>query len=401
MPKILRILNRLIVGGPLLNAAYLTKYMDPEFETMLVVGEKEDHEKDAGFITDALGVKPHYISEMGRSIDPRSDYKVYKKIQKIIKEFKPDIVHTHAAKPGAIGRMAAKAMGVPVIIHTYHGHVFHSYFNSIKTKLIIQTERYLAKKTDAIIAISELQKNELVQDFIIAPESKFRIIPLGLDLDKFQTSYEEKRISFRKEFDIDEDTIAIAIIGRLVPVKNHILFLKAIHHVLKNSSKKIKAFIVGDGETRKLLEDKAADLGISFSSENNKSHPHPLVFTSWRADVDTINAGIDIIALTSLNEGTPVSLIEAQAANKPIVSTNVGGIEDVVQVNVTALLSEINDESGFCANLLRLVEDDELRLTLGKNGADFVNEKYSYKRLVKDMSALYHELLNKKSENVF
>lgn len=401
MPKIIRILNRLIVGGPLLNAAYLTKYMGPEFETMLVVGEKEDHEKDAGFITDALGIEPVYISEMGRAINPINDYRSYKKIQQIIKDFKPDIVHTHAAKPGAIGRMAAKSMDVPVIVHTYHGHVFHSYFNSVKTKFIIQAERFLAKQTDAIIAISETQKNELVHDFLIARETKFRIIPLGLDLDKFQTDCEQKRKLFRNEFGIEDDVIVITIIGRLVPVKNHALFLNAISHVLKNSDKKIKAFIVGDGETRKELEDKAINFGILFSTEKEELHPHPLVFTSWRADVDMITAGSDIIALTSFNEGTPVSLIEAQAANKPIVSTNVGGIRDVVVENKTALLSEINDVSGFCTNLLKLIEDDELRNTLGKNGAEFVKEKYSYKRLVHDMSLLYHELLIKKNKHVF
>lgn len=401
MPKILRILNRLIVGGPLLNAAYLTKYMGPEFETLLLVGEKEDHEKDAGFITDALGIQPVYIVEMGRSINPINDYRSYKKIQQIIKDFKPDIVHTHAAKPGAIGRMAAKSMDVPVIVHTYHGHVFHSYFDSVKTKFIIQAERFLAKQTDAIIAISETQKNEFVHDFLIARETKFRIIPLGLDLEKFQTDYEQKRKLFRSEFGIEDDVIVITIIGRLVPVKNHSLFLKAVSYVLKNSDKKIKAFIVGDGETRKELERNANSLGLSYSTEEDELHPHPLVFTSWRADVDVINAGSDIIALTSFNEGTPVSLIEAQAANKPIVSTNVGGIRDVVVENKTALLSEINDVSGFCSNLLKLIEDDELRSNLGKNGAEFVMEKYSYKRLVNDMSLLYHELLIKKNKYVF
>ena len=192
MPKVLRILNRLAIGGPLLNASYLTKYMSPEFETMLVVGEREDHEKDASFVTDQLGIKPVYIPEMGRSIDPRKDYVAYKKMKKLIADFKPDILHSHAAKPGAIGRMAARAMNVPVIVHTYHGHVFHSYFHPLKTKLFINIERRLGRKTDAIIAISEQQRKELTQDFNIAPNEKFRVVPLGLDLDKFQNGREEK-----------------------------------------------------------------------------------------------------------------------------------------------------------------------------------------------------------------
>src|SRR5215469_13018863 len=154
MPRILRIHNRLIVGGPTLNVLFLTKYLAPEFETLLIAGEKEDHEKDAFFLAEQMGIKTISIPDMGRSIHPFKDYKAYRRVQKIIKEFKPDVVHTHAAKPGAIGRMAAASMKVPIVVHTYHGHVFHSYFGKTKTNFFINTERYLAKKTDAIIAIS-------------------------------------------------------------------------------------------------------------------------------------------------------------------------------------------------------------------------------------------------------
>lgn len=393
MPKILRILNRLAVGGPLLNASYLTRYMDARFETMLVVGENEGHEKDASFVTDALGIKPVRINGMGRSVDFFKDYNAYKEMKKLIADFKPDIVHTHAAKPGAIGRMAASALKVPVIVHTYHGHVFHSYFGKVKSKVFINVERYLGRKTDALIAISGQQKKELVQDFQIAPDKKFRIVPLGLDLDKFATDTELKRSRFRAEFGIRDDEILISIIGRLVPVKNHELFLEGIAYVLKNSNRKIRAMLVGDGETRQALEKKARELGIEFSTEKEGSHPHPLIFASWRKDVDYVNAGSDIIALTSFNEGTPVSLIEAQAAGRAIISTRVGGIEDVVLNEGTGLLSDLSDKEGFCKNLLRLTENEELRLTLGIKGPQHVMARYSYQRLVRDMSNLYDELL--------
>jgi glycosyltransferase involved in cell wall biosynthesis len=395
MPRVLRILNRLAVGGPVLNAAYLTKYLAPDFETLFVVGEKEDHEKSAAFLADQLGIQYTTVAGMGRSINPGSDFFAYQKMKKLIKDFQPDIVHTHAAKPGAIGRLAASAMKIPAIVHTFHGHVFHSYFNSIKTNFFINTERYLARKSDAIIAISEQQRKELTDEFRIAPAEKFRVVPLGFDLDRFYNNQEEKRIKFRTEFGLT-DEIAIGIIGRLVPIKNHYLFLKGIAHVLQSSNKKIKAFIIGDGETRKDLENVASQAGINFSTENDPSHPFSLVFTSWRSDVDVINAGLDIVALTSFNEGTPVSLIEAQAANKPIVSTRVGGIQDIVQEGETALLSDVTDATTFSDNLLRLVEDDELRLRLGSNSRQYVMEKFSYQRLVKDMSELYHELLHKK-----
>lgn len=395
MPRVLRILNRLAIGGPLLNASYLTKYMAPEFETMLVVGEREDHERDASFVTDRLGIKPVFIPEMGRSVDPRKDFKAYQRMKKLIAEFKPDIVHSHAAKPGAIGRMAAKAMKVPVVVHTYHGHVFHSYFHPLKTKLFINIERALARRTDAIVAISEQQKKELADDFKIAPPGKFRVIPLGLDLDRFGIEREEKRKLFRSAFGIDDDVVVLTITGRLVPIKNHELFLTGIRHLLQNCSRKIKAFVVGDGETRLLLEAKCREMGIEFGTEKDGASHHPLLFTSWREDIDCINAGSDIIVLTSFNEGTPVSLIEAQAAGKPVVSTRVGGIGDVVKENESGLLSDINDTDAFCSNLLKLTEDEALRCKFGQVGERYVTTRYSYQRLVNDMAALYQELLEK------
>lgn len=398
MPRVLRIHNRLIVGGPVLNALYLTKYMQPDFETLLVVGEKEPHEKSAAYLADQLGIQYITISQMGRSINPVNDFSTYRELKKVIKSFKPDVVHTHAAKPGAVGRLAAANSNVPAIVHTYHGHVFHSYFNSLKTNFFINTERFLGTQSDAIIAISEGQKRELVEDFRIAPEQKFRVIQLGFDLNKFQTDQEAKRTKFRSEFGLADDEIAISIIGRLVPVKNHYLFLKALKHVLNHTSKKVKAFIIGDGDTRADLENVANEVGIKFSTQNDASHPHPLVFTSWRSDVDFINAGSDIICLTSFNEGTPVSLIEAQAANKPIVSTRVGGIGDIVAEGKTALLADVQDTETFCNHLLQLVEDDALRQKLGSNSSQYVTERFSYQRLVRDMKALYYELLERKKK---
>ena len=397
MPRVLRILNRLIIGGPSKNAIYLSRYMQPDFDTLLVIGGKEDHEQDADFLAAANDIQPRCIPEMKRPISPRDDWAAYNKLKKLIKEYKPDIVHTHAAKSGALGRLAAKHANVPVIIHTFHGHVFHSYFNSLKTNFFIRTERYLAGLSDAIVAISDVQKKELSGDFKIAAAEKFRVIPLGLDLDNFTIDQGTKRNKFRTEFGLDDDTVAIGIIGRLVPVKNHSLFLRGLKYALNNTSVKVKAFIIGDGESRGAIEQVANDLEIKFSRHTDNDHPHPLVFTSWRTDVDTVCAGLDIIALTSLNEGTPVSLIEAQAAGKPIVSTRVGGIADVVLENRTALLSDINDEESFSGNLLQLVNDTLLRNKFSNDGKEFVLSKFSYHRLVNDMGSLYHDLIEKKN----
>jgi glycosyltransferase involved in cell wall biosynthesis len=393
MPKVLRILNRLNLGGPTLNVAYLTKYLEPEFETILLAGQKDESEASSEFIVHQLGVEPRYIRSMYRSLNPFKDIAAYFEIKQFIEEFKPDIVHTHAAKSGALGRLAAIRTGVPVIVHTFHGHVFHSYFGRFKSGVFRQIERYLAKKTTKIITISEAQRYEIAEVFKIAPLSKFAVIPLGFDLDRFQLNQKEKRLSFRTEFGIADDIVCIGIVGRLVPVKNHTLFLRGLQYLNKNAKQKYCAFIVGDGESRAEIEKLATELGISYVANAKVSDSTQLVFTSWRRDIDYVNAGMDIVALTSTNEGTPVSLIEAQAANKAIVSTRVGGIKDIVIEGETALLSDIGDEKMFNENLLRLVDDAPFRQKIGQNGYEFVMQRFSYQRLVSDVKSLYNKLL--------
>ena len=392
MPKVLRIINRLNLGGPTFNAAYLSKYLPPEFETLLVSGMKADSEESSEFIVKNLDLHPVYMPEMYRELNPFRDYKSYYKLRQLIKKFKPDIVHTHAAKAGAVGRLAAAHEGVPVIIHTFHGHVFHSYFNPAKTRVFLEIERFLAKRTTKIVTLSEIQKNELSKIYKIAPASKFEIIPLGFDLEKFETNQSEKRKEFRQLYNIGNDEVAIGIIGRLVPIKNHALFLKALSITAAKTSTKIRAFIIGDGDERKNIEALATTLGLPFNNQN-RSQKNILTFTSWIKDIDISNAGMDIIALTSNNEGTPVSLIEAQASGKPIVSTSIGGIEDIVIKGKTAFLSNINDEQALADNLLKLVEDADLRRAFSLTGADFVRQKFGYRRLCSDMATLYNSLL--------
>jgi len=392
MTKVLRIINRFNLGGPTYNVAYLSKYMSDDFETLLVGGAKDATEESSDFIVENLGLKPVIVDEMLREINIKNDYIAYKKLKIIIKEFKPDIVHTHASKAGTLGRLAANSCGVPIIIHTFHGHVFHSYFGRLKTAFYKTIERYLAKKSTVIIAISELQKQELVEIHKICKAEKVKVVPLGFDLSKFQENILDKRKSFRSKYNLDEDEIAISIIGRLVPVKNHALFLDALKIVSEKTSKKIRAFIIGDGEERQTIEAKATALGIPFVDGTKTNEKALLTFTSWIKEIDIALAGTDIVALTSFNEGTPVSLIEAQAANKPIVTTNVGGIENVVIPNQTALLCENNNLKQFSASLLKLIENKEMRATMSEKGWTHVKEKFHYTRLVKDMEDLYRSL---------
>jgi len=396
MPKVLRIINRLNLGGPTHNVAYLTKYLDKKYETLLLSGTIDSTEESSEFLIKNLDITPRYIDAMQRELHPLKDYRAYKQIKKIIREYQPDIVHTHAAKAGAVGRLAAAHCKVPVILHTFHGHVFHSYFNPIKTKIFLAIERYLAKKSTCIIAISEIQKKELCENYKIAACEKFTVIPLGFDLEKFNTGKEQKRVSFRKKWHIADDEIAIGIVGRMVPVKNHDMFLTAFAQLLKSTNKKVKAILIGDGECRTEIESKIQELHLTFSTEKNVQQEAPIVFCSWIKDVENAYPGLDIIALTSLNEGTPVSLIEAQAAGIPIVTTDVGGIKDIVLENETAYIVDSNDVDAFAEKLLLLTENDGLRKDIAAKGFSHVNQKFSSTRLAADMSNLYDKLFKQK-----
>lgn len=407
MPRILRILNRFNLGGPTHNAAYLTRYLPNEYETLLVGGSQEATEEGSHHILRSLGVEPLILPELQREVAPWRDRGAYRRIKQIIKEFKPDIVHTHAAKAGAVGRMAAADLGVKAIVHTFHGHVFHSYFGPVRTALYKNIERYLARRSTKIIAISEKQKTELVDEHRICSDDKVSIVPLGFDLSRFQADQASKRALFRKVYGVADDEIAIGIVGRLVPIKNHDLFLDVLEKASHATGKRVRAFIVGDGEERDRLQQLVRDKGLSQATGpvfNGHGFGHgvngkPMVeraevtFTSWIKEVDIVNAGVDIVMLTSLNEGTPVSLIEAQASNRPVVCTRVGGTENVVVHGGTGLLSDSGDADGLARDLVRLIEDHSLRARLGAQGWEHVRDRFHYTRLVNDTTALYGSLL--------
>ncbi len=397
MPKILRIINRFNLGGPTYNVAYLTKYISADYETLLIGGDKEEGEDSSTFILENLGLHPVLLPELKRDLSFKNDIKAYKAISKIIKEFKPDIVHTHASKAGAIGRLAAITNKVPVIVHTFHGHVFHSYFGILKTKFYLAVERFLAKRSDAIIAISEKQKDELLREYKIAEEKKFAVINLGFDLHRFMENEIENRKKFRDYYQVSESEVAIVIIGRLAPVKNHLMFIRALDYAIKNSKQKIRAFIVGDGEMRSEIEMLAVSLNIDLIDYTREAKIATLTFCSWITDVERVLAGSDIVCLTSFNEGTPVSLIEAQASSRPIITTNVGGIADVVSAETTILVKS-KDNIQFGKSIILLAENPDLRREMSSAGKDFVKSQFHYIRLVKDMENLYAKLLQKKQK---
>jgi glycosyltransferase involved in cell wall biosynthesis len=396
MYRVFRLINRFNLGGPAFNVTYLTKFLSPEFETLLAGGVKDESEASSEHIPLEYGIKPLTIERMKRSINPTNDLAAYNSIKKAIKQYKPHIVHTHASKAGFLGRMAAISCKVPIIVHTYHGHVFHSYFDNIQTSVYKNIERYLGTKSSALIAISEKQKIELSEIHKIAPAEKFHIIPLGFDLKRFWTNADEKRRIFREKYKLDDDTVVVGIMGRLVPIKNHALFLDAFKKVKEKSPINIKAFIMGDGELKQALVTQCIKNGLSYSTIESPNPSASVIFTSWITDTDAAMAGIDIVALSSLNEGTPVSLIEAQAASKPIVSTITGGIENVVLSGETALLSPVNDLEAFSNNLYRLLIDNVLRDKFSEKGRDFVSKNFSHIALAENMGSLYKKLLTNK-----
>ncbi|TXI88345.1 MAG: glycosyltransferase family 1 protein [Crocinitomicaceae bacterium] len=388
MIKVLRIINRFNIGGPTYNATFLTRFIGDDFETLLLGGLPEEGEADSLHIPHEYGVEPTILDEMKRTPNFKSDREAYRKIKEIISEFKPDIVHTHASKAGALGRRAAFACDVPVVVHTFHGHVFHSYFSPLKTNLYKVIERRLAKKSTGIIAISDLQKKELSEKHKICKASKIKVIPLGFDLEKFRVDLADKRIETRKKYQLSEKTIAVAIVGRLAPIKNHAFFLQVVENLLAKGIQQAQFFIVGDGELRSEIESKSAAI--------NQLYGEKIVLTSWIKDIASFNAGMDVICLTSDNEGTPVSLIEAQACNVPIVSTEVGGVLDIVSQGETGFVVPKGDLHAFAEKLGLLIENEEIRKKMSQNGWNFVKDKFHYTRLAADMANYYRELLKKR-----
>lgn len=386
--KVLRIINRFNIGGPTYNATFLSAFMDDRFETLLVGGLPDIGESDSLYILDKYGVKPILLEEMVRQPNMKSDRRAYRKLKEIIRDFQPDIVHTHASKAGALGRRAAKACRVPVVVHTFHGHVFHSYFGTLKTRVFKEIERNLARKTDAIIAISALQKQELTTVHQICEEDKVRVVPLGFDLDPFRAKRVTDREATREKYGLMPDEIAVAIVGRLAPIKNHSYFLDVAEAVLERTHQKLKYFIVGDGPEREVIEHRVAEINTRF--------PDAIQLTSWIADIGSFNAGMDIVCLTSKNEGTPVSLIEAQAAGIPVVSTEVGGVRDIVLEGETGFVVPVDQKEEFIEKLHFLVENEKIREKMSQNGWNFVRDKFHYKTLVHNVEQLYIDLIERK-----
>jgi glycosyltransferase involved in cell wall biosynthesis len=380
MIRILRIIARLNVGGPAIQACALTTRLDPaRYQTRLVAGAEA---ADEGSFLDLHGVSVANllrVPALGRELHPRHDAWTLATLVRLMRRERPHIVHTHTAKAGALGRLAAWLTGVPVVVHTFHGHVLDGYFSRAKTRTFLGIERTLARATSRLIAVTPTVRDDLLAKGIGRPE-QFAVLRLGLDLDGFLTT-DRAAGTLHRQLGVPAGTQLVGIVGRLVPIKAHEVFMQAAARVAATSGAHF--VVVGDGERRAELTAMAERLGL-------RERVH---FLGWRADLAAIHADLDVVALSSANEGSPVALIEAMAAGRAVVSTRVGGVPDVITHDRTGLLVPPADAEALAGAIHRLLGDPARRQALGVAARASVYPAYSMTRLIGEVDALYQELI--------
>lgn len=331
-----------------------------------------------GYLAAAQGVEPVVVAELGRELSPLRDLVTLVKLWQLMRRLRPDVVHTHTAKAGFVGRLAAWLARVPVRVHTFHGHVFQGYFGPRKTQLFLGLERWAARITDKLITISPGLKDELVNVYHIAPAGKFTIVPLGLDLAPFAaTPRHEGR--FRAAFGIPADAPLVGIVGRLVPIKQHELFL-AMAVRLREQVPGVRFAVIGDGERRAELEALADALGLAGC----------VTFTGWQRDLRAAYSDMDVVVISSRNEGTPVSVIEALASGVPVVATAVGGLPDLLHHGEYGRLVPPDDATALADAVRAALDEDGAGRTVVQAA---ILDQYGVERLAGDLAALYRGLL--------
>jgi glycosyltransferase involved in cell wall biosynthesis len=385
--KILRVIARLNMGGPALHVAYLTEGLrERGYDTTLVAGSLARGEDSMAFVASARNVEIVRIDELGREISPLRDLVATLRLARLIRRERPQILHTHTAKAGTVGRVAALLAGSrrpPIIVHTFHGHVLHGYFGRFRSLLFRQLERWLARSTTALIAVSPQVRDDLVA-LGVAPPERFVVIRLGIELDeRVAGEHGNGRVESRRYLGIPGDRFAVGWIGRMTQVKRTDDVLVAFKQ-LRDSGVDAVLCMVGDGPDRPDLERRAAELGIVRDT----------LFLGYQEDVAPYYAAFDALVLPSSNEGTPVSAIEALAAGRPVVATRVGGVPDVVREGEDGFLVETGDTDELAERLGRLARDPELRERMGRHGRERVLPRYAVERLVTDVDELYRSLLS-------
>jgi glycosyltransferase involved in cell wall biosynthesis len=381
--RIVRVIARLNMGGPAHHVGLLGAGLDPgRYDTLLLYGDVGAGEDSLEPAVRARRIRMARVPGLRPEIRPWDDMRALVALIREIRRLRPDIVHTHTAKAGMLGRLAAiLAMRPrPVIVHTYHGHVLEGYFGRAKTALYRGLERWLAKRSDALIGVSSATVDDLVR-LGVGDRSKFRVIPIGLDLDRFVDASAADGEAFRTEAGVREGELLLTFVGRLVPIKRVDVLLRAVSHA-RELAAPVRLAVVGDGALRPELEALAAELGIADA----------VFFAGYRADMVPVAAAGDLAVLSSDNEGTPVSLIEAAAAAKPAASTAVGGVPDVV-LPECGLLARPGDPRALGEAIASLAADAERRRSMGERARRHVTERFTVERLVQDIGHLYEDLI--------
>jgi glycosyltransferase involved in cell wall biosynthesis len=384
--RILRVIARLNMGGPALHVAYLTAGLrERGYDTTLVAGSLARGEDSMAYVADARGVEIVRIDELGREISPLRDLVATVRLARLIRRERPDILHTHTAKAGTVGRAAAVLAGrrgPPIVVHTFHGHVLRGYFGPVRTRFFRLLERWLARRTTALIAVSPQVRDDLVA-LGVAPAERFVVIRLGIELDERVAGERNGRAESRRYLGIEPERFAVGWIGRMTAVKRTDDILVAFKR-LRDEGVDAVLCLVGDGPDRPHLERRAHELGVIRDT----------LFLGYQEDVAPFYAAFDALVLPSSNEGTPVSAIEALAAGRPVVATRVGGVPDVVQEAADGFLVEPGATDELADRLAELARDPELRERMGRAGRERVLPRYAVERLVDDVDRLYRSLLS-------
>jgi glycosyltransferase involved in cell wall biosynthesis len=378
----MRVIARLNVGGPAIHVALLNAGLNSgRFASVLVSGTENPGEGSMLDFALARGVRPVIVPGMvgEASLKPR-DATALAALYGLMRRERPHIVHTHTAKAGFLGRVAARLAGVPVVVHTYHGHVLRGYYRPATTMLLRAMERTLAARTDGIIAVSDRVKQDLV-DYRVAAADKITVMHLGFELQPFLDS-STHRGSLRRELGLRNGAKLVGIVGRIFPIKNHRLFVEAAARV-SAAVPAARFLVVGDGALRSQIEDQARQLGLADR----------VIFTGWRRDLPRVYADLDVLVVSSDNEGTPVSVIEAMASARPVVGTRVGGLPDLVREGRDGHLVPPGDADELAGAIIRLLRDDEAAQRMGQAGRDAVRQRFGISRLLAEMEGFYRRLL--------
>lgn len=387
--RVARVITRLNIGGPSIQAIDLSRDLRGRgFDTCLIHGRLPPGEGDMTTMIPIGETETAYVADLVRPISLLHDLRALWRIYRIFCGWRPDIVHTHMAKAGAIGRLAALAYNRTAgrrhparLLHTYHGHVFEGYFDARRIRIFLAVERWLARHTDVLIAISPQVRHDLLDTYAIARDEQVRVVPLGFNLDRLAAIDAPLRTRARADLEIPERAIVVTTVGRLTAIKQHGLFLDMAGR-LASQSDRFLFLIVGDGELRADLERRAGELELASRVR----------FLGWRGDLDRVYGATDVFALTSRNEGTPVALIEAMAAEVASVSTDVGGVRDVITGPDVGMLVPFGDADTLAKAVMRFADAPALRVEIGRAARAAVLDRFHLDRLVADIAGVYNRL---------